>query len=108
VRVTTPAGTSAVVTSDRFTFTPSITGLTPSAGSTAGGASVLLKGSGFALGATATTFKFGTAKSSSVNCLSSTECEVVAPPHAAGTVDVTATVGKVSSPRTSADHYTYS
>jgi hypothetical protein len=73
------------------------------------GTSVVVKGTGFALGETATTLKFGTTKGTGLRCLSSTECTVTAPPHPAGTVDVKATVNKVSSAKSApADRFTYS
>jgi hypothetical protein len=108
VTVSTPAGTSAIAASDRFSFLPTVSGLSPSSGPTVGATSVKLTGAGFALGTTATTIKFGTAKASAVSCPSSTECMVVAPRHVAGSVDVKATVGTLASPKTPADVYTYS
>jgi IPT/TIG domain len=109
VRVTTPGGTSAISTADRFKFVPTVTGLSPKTGSKAGGTSVTVTGTGFALGTTATIFKFGTALAKSVNCTSTTTCTVVAPAHAVGTVDVKATVNKVSSvTNRPGDQFTYS
>ncbi len=109
VRVTGPGGTSAIVLGDHFKYTPTITGVSPSGGSTAGGTTVTVTGSGFALGSTATVFKFGGTKSASVNCSSTTSCVVRAPAHVAGTVDVIATVNKVASPKSQpADQFTYS
>ena len=107
VTVTTPGGTSAISTKDHFKFVPTVTGLSPNTGSTAGGTSVTITGAGFAPGKTATVFKFGTTKGTSVNCTSTTECIVVAPAHAVGKVDVKATVNKVSSPKEPADQFTY-
>ena len=75
---------------DRFSFAPTVTGLSVNAGSKAGGTSLTVNGVGFALGKTATVFKFGTTKTKLVDCTSTTECTVVSPPHAAGTVEVTA------------------
>ena len=108
ITVTTPAGTSAISSHDHFKFAPEITGLSANVGSIAGGTSVVVTGAGFALGKTATLFKFGPTKAQSVNCLSTTECTVVAPAHAAGNVDVKATVDKVSSAKTSSDQFGYS
>jgi alpha-tubulin suppressor-like RCC1 family protein len=106
--VTTPGGTSAISTKDHFKFVPTVTGLSPNTGSTAGGTSVTITGAGFALGKTATVFKFGTTKGTSVNCTSTTECTVVSPAHAVGKVDVKATVNKLSSAKVAADQFTYS
>jgi hypothetical protein len=108
VTVTTPGGTSALSTADRFKFAPTITGLSPNTGSEAGGTSVTVSGTGFALGETATILKFGSAKATSVNCTTTTTCTVVTPPHEAGTVDVKATVNKVSSPKAPADRFKFS
>jgi hypothetical protein len=107
VVVTTAGGTSAVSSKDRFTFTPTVTGLRPNTGSHAGGTKVIVTGTGFVLGSTATAFKFGSTQATSVNCTATTTCTVVAPAHAVGTVDVKATVNKVSSPKATADQFTY-
>ncbi|HYM55482.1 MAG TPA: IPT/TIG domain-containing protein, partial [Solirubrobacteraceae bacterium] len=84
-----------------------VSGVSPNGGSTAGGAKVTVTGSGFALGTAATSFTFGKARAATVDCTSSTTCEVVAPAHAAGTVDVTAKVGKLKSPSGPSDLFTY-
>jgi IPT/TIG domain len=107
VTVTTPAGTSAVTLKDHFKFVPTVTGVSPNTGSTAGGTSVAISGTGFALGKTATVFKFGKAKATSVNCTTSTSCTAVSPAHEAGTVDVKATVNKASSVKNALDRFTY-
>ncbi len=99
VTVTNTAGTSAITTKDRFTYTPTVEAVTPNTGSTLGGTSVTVTGTGFALGSTATVFKFGKVKATSVNCTSATTCTMTAPPHEAGAVDVTALVSKATSPR---------
>ena len=85
----------------------SLESVTPSSGSTDGGTSVTVTGTGFALGS-ATTFKFGKTKAASASCVSSTSCTVVSPAHEAGTVDVIATVSKVKSPTGAGDLFTYS
>jgi hypothetical protein len=108
VTVTIPGATSGISSADRFKFRPVVTAVSPSTGSTAGGTSVTISGAGFALGTTATKFKFGATVSKSVNCTSSTECIVVAPAHAAGKVDVTAGVNKMTSAKAVADQFTYS
>jgi alpha-tubulin suppressor-like RCC1 family protein len=108
VRVTAAGLTSAIATKDRFKFTPTITKVSPNSGSKAGGTTVTISGTGFALGKTATVFKFGTPKATSVECASSTTCTAVTPAHAVGPVDVKATVNKVSSPKNApADQFTY-
>jgi hypothetical protein len=107
VTVTNAAGTSAVSTADHFKYTPSVTAVTPSKGTTAGGTSVTVTGSGFALGS-ATIFKFGSPKATAVNCSSSTTCTMLTPPHAAATVAVKATVAGIASPKSAGDQFTYS
>ena len=109
VIVTNPGGTSAISTKDHFTFeAPTVTGLSPSTGSTAGGTEVTVTGSGFGLGTTATALKFGKTPGTSVNCASSTTCTVLAPAAVkAGTVDVRATVSGKTSKKAPADHFTY-
>jgi alpha-tubulin suppressor-like RCC1 family protein len=109
VTVTTPGGSSKIATADHFKFTPTVTGVSPDAGSKAGGATVTITGAGFAVGASATTFKFGSTKAKVVECTSSTECTVLVPAHPAATVDVTATVNKLTSAKNPlADQFTYS
>jgi alpha-tubulin suppressor-like RCC1 family protein len=108
VRVTTPVGTSAISSGDHFKYAPTVTGVSPNSGLTTGGAAVTITGAGFALGTTATAFRFGITKATSVNCTSTTTCTAVAPAHAAGIVDVTATVSKIVSPKTPpGDQFTY-
>jgi hypothetical protein len=87
---------------------PFITGIAPNSGSISGDTTMTITGAGFALGTTATVFKFGSTVSTSVNCTSSNECIVVAPAHKKGNVDVKATVNKVTSAKNRpADQFTY-
>jgi hypothetical protein len=109
VTVTGPGGTSAPSTMAVFKYkSPTVTAVSPSSGPMAGGTSVTITGSGFALGA-ATTFKFASSVAASVNCVSSSSCTVIVPSRAkTGAVDVKATVGALKSPKSSpADHFTY-
>jgi hypothetical protein len=50
VTVTTTWGTSPTSLADRFKFAPTVTGLTPATGSSAGGSSVTVTGTGFRRG----------------------------------------------------------
>jgi hypothetical protein len=101
-------GTSAKVAADHFKYTPVVEEVAPGGGPVAGHTPVTVTGAGFALGATATTFKFGKTKATAVNCTSSTTCTMTSPKHVAETVDVTATVAKAVSLTSAADRYTYS
>jgi len=110
ITLTNAAGQSVTVSADKFTFTPppTVSSVTPNTGPAAGGTGVTVKGLNFLAGKTATTFKFGTAKATSVSCASTTECTMLSPAHAAGSIDVIATVNKLSSPVVAGDKYTYS
>jgi hypothetical protein len=105
-------GGSPLSTQDHFQFEgPAVTNLSPNHGSTAGGTTVTVAGTGFGLGSSATVFKFGKTLGTSVNCTATTNCTVVAPAAKkgkAGTVDVTATVsGKTTKKSPPADQFTY-
>ena len=113
IRVMTAQGTSAISAADQFSYkaeTPTVTGVSPNHGSTAGGNTVTVTGTNFALGS-ATTFKFGTIAGVSASCTSTTSCTVTAPAAKKGkaaTIDVVAAVGKAKSKKTAADKYAYS
>jgi alpha-tubulin suppressor-like RCC1 family protein len=108
VTVNTPVGgTSLISTHDRFRFAPTVTGVSPNLGPSAGGTSLTITGTGFALGTTGTSFKLGTTKAGSVNCTSSTACTLISPAHSVGKVDVRALVKKVISAKTPGDQFTY-
>jgi hypothetical protein len=78
--VLTEAGTSELTKADEYTYgKPEILSLEPNGGPVAGGTQVTVTGSGFELGEHGTTFKFGKATASSVNCTSTTECLVISP-----------------------------
>jgi len=107
--VSTPSGESAKTYHDVFKFAaPTITGLTPNAGSREGGTSVTVSGSGFAPGVGVTVFKFRKTPATSVECQSTTSCTLLTPPGKPGTFDVKATVGEMNSVKTPpADYFTY-
>jgi len=130
VTVTTPAGVSGpgectvfheegpesvpCPPHEEFTFDePTITGVTPDTGPTAGGTAVTITGTGFGLGTTATAFHFGaTALATSVDCTSITTCTAVTPARAPGTVNVKAKVVQApgvapSRSNPPADQFTY-
>jgi len=108
VKVTNQWGMSATSTSDLYTFYPTVTGVSPNKGPTAGGTTVTVKGSGFMTGTKGTIIKFAGTKSASINCSSTSECTAVSPKHLAATVDVRAIVNGITSPRNRpADLFTY-
>ena len=108
VTVTTPVGTSATSAADQFTYTaaaaPTVTGISPNTGPTAGGTSVIITGTNF-LGTTAVQFGGINAASYTVN--SATQITATSPAHAAGTIDVTVTTPVGTSATSAADQFTY-
>jgi hypothetical protein len=106
VTVTTLGGISATSAADQYNFTPAlptVTGVSPNAGSTAGGTAVTVSGSNFG-GATQVLFGGVPAPSFTVN--SNTSLTAVAPPGARGTVDVTVTTPSGTSATSPADQFT--
>ena len=108
VLVTTPVGTSVARTLDHFTYTgaapaPTVTAVSPTSGSTAGGTSVTITGTNFT-GATAV--KFGAA-SASFTVTSATSITATSPAGSAGAVDVTVTTSAGTSATGAADQFTY-
>jgi IPT/TIG domain-containing protein len=90
-----------------FTYGPTITSVSPSSGSEQGGSAVEITGTGFSATRGTTTVDFGTVPATDVAC-SLDFCNVTTPAAIApGTVDVTASVGGVPSPKSGADRYTY-
>jgi hypothetical protein len=112
VRVTTPAGTSRISSKDTFTFTPTVTSVSPNTGPPAGGTLVTVTGTGFAVGETATQISLGGGQAVSVNCTTTTECTASTPElrrgvQYDGTVQVRATVKSVVSPTAPANQFDY-
>lgn len=91
-----------------FTITqgsgPTLTSVSPSSGPTAGGTDVTLTGSGFVSGLTVT---FGGSAATNVVIVSSTTITCRTPAHAAGAVDVTATLPAGAGSATLQGGYTY-
>ena len=90
--------------SSSSTGAPTVSGISPSSGSSSGGTSVTITGTGFGSGATV---DFGTNPATGVTVNSPTSITATAP-AGTGTVDVTVTVGGVTSAVGSADSYSYS
>ncbi len=86
VTITTPGGTSTGA-SYAYIAVPTVTGLNPNQGPTAGGTSVIVTGTALTL---AGTVKFGAATAIAFTVLSDTQIVAVAPPGT-GTVQVTIT-----------------
>src|SRR5271165_2308281 len=78
------------VASDQFTYVavPTVSGVSPNSGPTAGGTSVTITGTGFISGATVA---FGPTAASSVTYNSPTQLTATSPAESAGTVNVTVT-----------------
>jgi hypothetical protein len=106
VRVTNADGTSAPGSGDLYFYTgspPTVTGVSPPQGPTAGGTTVTIMGNGF-LNATAVNFGSATA-TFTVN--SDSQITAFSPPGAAGTVDVQVTNAVGTSAPTPPDRFTY-
>lgn len=83
---------------------PVVTSLVPNAGPTAGGNTVVIKGSGFTTGSKV---KFGSVLSSSVTFVSSTTLKAVAPAQSSAVVGVVVTTSVGTSPNAPSDDYAY-
>jgi hypothetical protein len=83
---------------------PTVSNVTPNNGSTAGGTTVTITGSGFC---TATAVNFGSTAAASFQIVSDTEIKAVTPAEAAGTVDVTVTNPNGTSATSPADQFTF-
>jgi len=110
VSVTTPAGTSSPTTASKYKYSPpAIASVAPNNGPSAGGTKLTITGAGFAVGAGATVFKFGSALATGVECSSHTTCVAFTPKHAVALVEVRAKVNGVLSPKDPpADQFSFS
>jgi hypothetical protein len=82
-----------------------VTNVSPNTGSTGGGTTVFITGSGYCNVASAVSF--GATAAASFAVLSDTEISAVSPAHAAGPVDVTVINGAGTSATSAADQYTF-
>ena len=106
VTVVTPGGTSATSAADQFSYVaaPTVTGISPTSGSSAGGTAVTITGTGFT-GATAV--DFGTTAATNVVVASATQITATSP-AGTGVVDVTVvTPGGASPVNSPADQFSY-
>ena len=106
VTVTTPGGTSHHSAADHYAYTaskPAVTGVSPPSGSTAGGSTVTITGTGLA-GATAV--RFGAA-AATITADSGTQITVTSPPGT-GRVDITVTTPAGTTQTSQGPYYSYS
>jgi hypothetical protein len=106
VTVTTAAGTSTTSLATKYYYGgPVITLLSPNAGPTAGGNTVVITGTGFT---SVTSVKFGTKSATTYTVDSATKITAVAPSGTAGAVvDVSVTTAAGTSESSDATKYTY-
>ena len=107
VSVATAAGLSAAGSGTTYTYNataPTVTGLSPASGPTAGGASVVITGTNLN-GATAVTFAGTAATSYSID--SATQITAVAPAGIAGSAQVTVTTPYGTSSTSGSSQFTY-
>jgi len=88
VLVTTPGGTNAANTLYTYVAPPTVTGISPSSGTTLGGTSVTITGTNFT-GATAVTI--GGTAATSISVVNATTITCITPARAAGTASVLVT-----------------
>ena len=109
VTVTTNVGTSATASTDTITYTtptlaPSVTGLSASSGSTAGGNTINILGANFT---SVTGVNFGSFAATSFTVSSANAISVVVPAGVAGAVNVTVTNSAGTSTAGTASQYTF-
>ncbi|MGA2122555.1 MAG: IPT/TIG domain-containing protein [Methanoregula sp.] len=106
ITVSTPSGTSAPVTSDKFTYIalPVVSGISPKVGPLTAGTRVTITGTAFT---GATEVDFGSTPATGVTVVSATSVTATAPAGTAGTVDVTVTTAGSTSVTSASDQYTY-
>jgi eukaryotic-like serine/threonine-protein kinase len=105
ITVTTRFGASKTTAADHYTYTaprPAVTGVSPDGGSTAGGSTVTLTGTGLA---GSTGVRFGAA-AAAITADSSTQITVTSPPGT-GTVIITVTTPAGTSKTTDVGRFTY-
>ncbi len=109
ITVTNPSGTSSTSSADKFTYqnVPTVTTLSPKAGSIAGGTSVTITGTDFYNLSGAAAVKFGANNATSYTVNSGTQITAVAPAGVAGVVNVTVTTPVGTSSTGAGNQYTY-
>ena len=106
VTVATVGGTSATGAPDRYTYVaaPTVSGVSPGSGSTAGGTGVTITGANLT---GATSVAFGSNPATNVAVVGPSEITATSPPGSAGAVDVIVTTPGGTSATSPADQYTY-
>jgi hypothetical protein len=106
VSVTTPAGTSPPTPADQFTYPPlpTVTGLSPTSGTAAGGTPVTITGTNFTAPATV---DFGTNNPATNVIVVNASTVTADSPAGSGVVDVTVTDAGGTSLTSPADQFTY-
>ncbi|PZU30208.1 MAG: hypothetical protein DI584_00320 [Stenotrophomonas sp.] len=108
ITVTSLGGTSATSAADQFTYlaAPTVTSVSPTAGPTGGGISVIITGTGFAAVPPTGAVKFG-ATNATYTINSNTQITATSPANSAGTYDITVTSPGGTSATSAADQFTY-
>ncbi len=104
VTVTAIGGTSSDVSTDLFTYQPSVTGLSPASGTSSGGLTVTISGTNLQ---SASAVMFGNTPAASFTMVSATQITAVTPFHTSGIVNVTVITVGGTSPVVAADQFTY-
>jgi len=86
---------------------PTVTGVSPTSGSAAGGTSVVITGTNFSTVSGASGVRFGAANAASYAINSATQITANSPAGSAGTVDITVTNPGGTSATSAADQFTY-
>jgi peptidoglycan hydrolase-like protein with peptidoglycan-binding domain len=111
VQVANTGGTSDDTGADDYTYevlpAPTITGVAPDSGATAGGTSVTISGTDFIGLSGASAVTFGGVAAASYTVDSPTQITAKAPAHAEGTVGVQVTAAGGSTENTTADDFVY-
>ena len=102
--VVTLAQSTCGATGPDINAVPTVTGVVPNSGPTAGGTNVTITGTGFQC---VTGVKFGSTPAAAFTVVSPTEITATSPAGTVGTVDVTVTNCNGTSPTGTADQFTY-
>ncbi|WP_199229142.1 putative Ig domain-containing protein [Caulobacter endophyticus] len=109
ITVTTVGGTSAASAADQYTYiaAPTVTSVSPTAGPTSGGTSVIITGTGFTTTSGASGVRFGATNATGYTVDSDTQITATSPANSAGTYDITVTTIGGTSATSASDQFTY-